>query len=129
MHDSRTVFLLDDNIKCVSGKYDIGHNSSTEEFKTAIEGIEVGDYVVVPTDTRQKMTVVRIDEINIEPDLESDVKMDWVMCKVPKQAYDATMASEKTFVDRTRVAARIRKKEQLIKDLQIDTSMKVITQQ
>ncbi len=129
MHDSRTVFLLDDNVKCVSGKYEVGHSASTEEFKTAIEGIEVGDYVVVPTNTRQKMTVVRIDEIDIEPDLESDIKMDWVMCKVPKAEYDITMASEKTFVDRTRAAARIRKKKQLITDLQIDTSMKVITQQ
>lgn len=129
MHDSRQVFLLDDNVKCVSGKYEVGHSASTEEFKTGLNGIEVGDYIVVPTDTRQKMTVVRVDEIDIEPDLESDIKMDWVMCKVPKTEYDATMASEKAFTDRNRIAIRKRKKQELIKTLEIDTSMKVITQQ
>lgn len=129
MHDSRKVFLLEDEPRCIKASYEAGDDAKTTEFKTFDTDIGVGDFIIVPTDTRHEMTVCKVTEVGVEPNLDTGAAMLWVIGKVDLSAHKATLDSEKTFVDAARSAERRRKKGQLREALLADvpTDMKVLT--
>lgn len=113
MHDSRKVFLLDTEPRCVLCSYESHEGAPRTEFKTWDTDIKVGDYVVVPTDTRHHMTVVRVEEIDVEPNLESNERMHWIVDVVDKSAFDRTANQEREFLNAARAAEKQKKKEAL----------------
>ena len=116
MHNSRKVFLLENEPRCVLGAYEAGENPPLSEFKTFDGDIGVGDLVIVQSDTRHKMTVVKIAQVDIEPNLDSGSVMHWVVGKVDVDAFNETIKSESKFLDAARRAEKARRKEQLRKD-------------
>jgi hypothetical protein len=124
MHDSRKVFLLEDEPRCIKAKYEPDVNtqkpSKGYDFKTFDETIQVDDFIVVPTDTRYGMTVVKVVEVDVEPDLDTDLYMHWVIDKVDRSVFENLLASEEGFIDAARAAERKRKKKQLKEDLLAD---------
>lgn len=129
MHDSRKVFLLETEPRCVTAAYDAGEDASTTEFKTFDLDIKTDDYVIVPTNCRHKMTVCKVHAVDVEPDLDSSAEMRWVIGVVDQSAFKATFASERQFIDAARSAERRRKKTQLREDFlaDIDDDMKVLS--
>lgn len=116
MHDSRKVFLLDDEPRCVLCTYEADtptQKASSTEFKTWDSNIKVGDYVVVPTDTRHCMTVVKVVDVDVEPNIESHAKMDWIIGTVDRHDFEAIVAQERRFLDAARSAEKARKKKEL----------------
>lgn len=128
MHDSRKVFLLENEPRCITATYEAGDNAATTEFKTFDQDVAVDDYIIVPTDTRHEMTVCKVRAVGIEPDLESSAEMLWVIGRVDRSSYKATIGSEKDFVAAARSAERSRKKKQLKEDFlaDVDANIKVI---
>ena len=119
MHDSRKVFLLDPEPRCILATYepdpDPTFSSSKPirtEFKTFDETIEVDDYIVVPTNTRHNMTVMKVVEGDVDADFESDGKIDWVVAKTSDAVYQDLLAQEKKILDVVKAAKEKRLKAQ-----------------
>ncbi len=83
MNYSTAIFLLNDKVRAVFGIYedDEGGKKTVPRklFKTLDQSIKVGDYVLVPTHTRHKMTVNKIVEVDVEPPLETSEQIDWII--------------------------------------------------
>ena len=124
MHDSRKVFLLDTEPRCILATYEKGDNAQTTEFKTWDDDIKVDDYVTVPTETRHKMTVVKVVEVDVEAILDSEAPMGWIVGVVDTTAFDETASQEKEFLEAARSAEKTRRKAQLKKDFlqDVDTT-------
>lgn len=82
-------------------------------FKTAIKDLAVGDLVVVETGTRHLMTVVRVEELNIQVDFESPTPLAWVVDKIDRTKHDRLVAAEKQTIAAIH-ASTIRKKREEI---------------
>jgi len=127
MHDSRKVFLLDEEPRCILATYEEGENASRTEFKTWDQDIQVDDFIVVPSGTRHDMTVVKVVKVDVEPNLESSHKMDWVVCKIDRAAFEDTTQREATFLNAARKAEKLRKKQQMREDFLRDVDPKAMS--
>lgn len=122
MHDSRRVFLLDPEPRCILATYEpeglAPYDSKKErkEFKTFDETIVVDDFIVVPTDTRHKMTIMKVVEVDVDPDLESSKKVDWVVAKTSNSVYQDLLAQESKILDLVNAAKKKRLKAQMKAD-------------
>jgi len=57
-------------------------------FKTMDQDIKVGDFVVVPTDTRHGMTVNKVVAVDCEVNFESEVPVHWIVGTVNPHDYE-----------------------------------------
>lgn len=128
MHDTRKVFLLDPEPKCIKAVYEAHEDATQTEFKTFDEDIKVDDYVIVPSTTRHEMTVCRVVEIDVEPDLDTSVKMDWVIGKIESSQYETILDQERQLIDAVRSAEKKRRKAQLKEDILADVDTKDMMQ-
>jgi len=119
MNYSTAIFLISDDVKCVKAIYEpLEDNSKAKSvpFKT-FENLAVGDFVVVPTDTRHKMTVVKVVEVNVEPDLDDPTPIDWVICSADPGVHKALAANEAAMIEKIQSAEKRRKREELRESL------------
>jgi predicted Mrr-cat superfamily restriction endonuclease len=124
MNYSTAVFLINSNVRAVNINYEPdkdGYKSSPKTtYKTFDKTIKVGDLVIVPSQTRYNMAVVKIVEVDVNPDLDSSTEMKWIIGKVDKDSYDEVLAKEKVAIEAIRSAERRRKIEDLRKSLILD---------
>lgn len=132
MHDSTTVFLINDDVRAVKGRYwpegqtpSRDRANEIEIFKTFDQTISVGDKVVVETDSRHKMTVVEITEVDYDINFEADKDVRWVIQKVDKPAYDALIEQEREAIATVKSAEKRRKREELKAALFADKDAKI----
>lgn len=113
MNYSTVVFLVNKNVRAIKCAYEVNDKGepcgNLTIFKSFDHSIKVGDDVVVPTETRVKRTVVRVVETDVEVDLESDVKMGWIIGPVDAAGYQMTLAKEEEAITKVK-AAELRKK-------------------
>lgn len=126
MHNSRKIFLTDKEPRCILTSYENVENAPTKEYKTYDTSIEAGDYVVIPTDTRHNMTVVKVEEVDVEADLDSDEPVSWVICKADRTEFERVTKVENTFLTGVRSAEKKRRKEQLRQDFLSDVDESAI---
>ncbi|UYO50301.1 hypothetical protein KQX64_06925 [Rhodopseudomonas palustris] len=86
-------------------------------FKTLDQDIKVGDFVLVPSNTRHKMTVNKIVEVDIDPDLESTIPMQWVIGRIDRSAFEAIAAEEQRAIDAIKAAEKTHAREELRKKM------------
>lgn len=118
MNYSTAVFLINKDVRAILTVYD---DFTTEAegkrkavmHKTLDAGIKAGDYVIVPTHTRHKMTVVKVLATDVDVDFDSDNNVEWVIGKVDKAAYDGIVAQEQQATVAIRSAEAQSKREEL----------------
>ncbi len=125
MNHSMAVFLISDQARAVLVTYEPdpdnnGRKSDRTMYKTLDQAIKVGDYVVVPTDTRHKMTVCKIVEADVEPDFDSAVELKWIVGTVNTVDFDKIKSQEGDAIAKIKSAEKRRKREELAKDLMAD---------
>lgn len=118
MNYSTAIFLISDDVRAVKATYEKWKDHEEDKkhsyiFKTLEQGLKVGDYVVVETDTRHGMTICKISEIDVEPDYDSSYDLKWVVAKVNKEAHDKLLEQEKTAIERVKKAEKTRKRKEL----------------
>ena len=122
MNYSTAVFLINKNVRAILTTYE---NCTTEAesqrkavmHKTLDPSIKAGDYVVVPTMSRHKMTAVKVFAVDVDVDFDKDAHVDWVVGKIDKTVYEATIEQEKQAIDTIRNAEANNKREELKKKL------------
>jgi len=117
MNYSSAIFLVNDDVRAVSVSYEVDKDGNGVRpfytFKTMSHDHAIGDYVVVPTTTRHGMTVARVEETDVEVDLDSTVQFKWLIDSVDKAAYDTILAAENEAIIRMKSAEKTRKQREL----------------
>jgi len=115
---STAIFLVNQNVRAIKAIYEKQEVAPHPEvprtiFKTFDPDIAVGDLLVVPTNTRHNMTVVKVVEVDVEVDLESPTLIDWVVSKISLKDYQNILSGEKEMLDLVKSAEKRRKQEAL----------------
>lgn len=113
MNNSTAIFLINDKVRAVGVTYEAADTSPITIFKTMDPSIKEDDYVVVPTDTRHKMTVCKVKHVDVEIDLDSSVQIGWVVGKVDRVNVEKIEAMEADFIRQVHAAEKNRKREEL----------------
>jgi hypothetical protein len=120
MNYSTAIFLINPKVRAIAAVYEPDTESRKAPrtiFKTFDQTLSVGDYILVPTDTRHKMTVNKVVEVDVEPDLESHTTMNWVIGVVDKVAYDDVLAQEARAIELMKAAEKTHAREELRKKM------------
>lgn len=127
MNYSTAIFLINKAVRAVRVSYDQDAKDgggkpagNLQIFKTFDPTITPGDFVIVPTDTRWNMTVCRVEEVDVEVDLEASARVGWLIGRVNRGDYDAVVAEEEAAISAIKSAEKRRKQEELIASLIAD---------
>ena len=120
MNYSSAVMLINQNIRAIKVSYDLnsqGNPVGNYTFKTLDQTIDIGDIVVVPTDSRHNFTCVRVEEIDIDVDFECTTLLKWIVGKADMAAHENILSEEKKWIDTLKAAEKRRKREELKKSM------------
>ncbi|WCD44122.1 hypothetical protein Kuura_044 [Caulobacter phage Kuura] len=116
MNLSAAIMLVNKAVRPVRVQYDpeIKYNNNPDKlFKTLDPTIKEGDLVVVPTNTRQGFTVVKVTEAGFAVDFNNNDKWDWIAAKFDKAAYDHVIDTEKQVITRVAQAQEDKARKEL----------------
>jgi hypothetical protein len=125
---SLLVFLLNDEVRGIKCEYEpVEENPKRQTyfFKTMDQSIEVGDYVVVPTNTRVGQTVVRVTEIDVDPDFDFDKPVSWIIDRVDTSNYTELLEQEEAAIKVAQSAEKRKKREELRKSMDLDKDARI----
>jgi hypothetical protein len=99
VHDTRKIFLANDNVRGILAIYEAERPDGQPQppktfFKTFDQTIKVGDYILVPTNTRHNMTVNKVVAVDVECELANQTPATWVIGKIDRRPYEQTLAKE-----------------------------------
>lgn len=120
MNYTTAVFLINKHVRAIQATYEAADNAARTTFKTLDPEIAVGDFVVVPTDTRHKMTVCKVVECDVDVDFDSSVAMTWIIGKVDRAPHELTLSQEAQAVQAIKSAELRKKREDLAKSVLAD---------
>ncbi|MNS50229.1 hypothetical protein D3C72_828710 [compost metagenome] len=124
MNYSTAIFLINSDVRAVAVSYETDHEGKGKRpfttFKTFEDDIVEGDYVVIPTGTRHDMTVARVEEVDVEIDLESSAQMHWIVDRVDTTARNKVEAQEAEAIAKIKSAEKRAKQDQLREKLLAD---------
>ena len=118
MNYSTAVMLINENIRAISTTYqpdENGYRAPRTIYKTLDPSIKPGDYVVIPTDTRHKMTVVQVDECDVDIDFEDNKEVSWIIGIINRNEHEKTLSEEKNWIELVK-KSQVRKKRMELKE-------------
>lgn len=98
MNQSTLIFLTNQNARGIMVKYDPEDTKRNRLFKTLDASIAVDDMVVIQTNTRYGMTVAKVEEVDVEVDVEMTEPVNWIVQKVDHKAWQNRKASEDAMI-------------------------------
>lgn len=98
MNYSTAIFLINNDVRAVSVSYEQDSEGKGIKpftlYKTFDPDVVVGDHVAIPTGTRHGMTVARVEEVDVEVDVDFNGTMNWLVDRVDTSQRDAIEAQE-----------------------------------
>jgi hypothetical protein len=117
MNYSTAIFLVNPAVRAVTciyqpdptpngknGYVDGAASNPRTMFKTFDKSIQVDDLVLVPSNTRFKVTVNKVIAVDVSPDFDSTVEIQWIIGKVDRAAYENTLSDEGRYIQLIRQA-------------------------
>lgn len=123
MNYSLSVFLINDNVRAIACTYEQDapdRPAGRTIFKSLDATLKAGDFVVIPTDTRHKLTVVKIVETDVDVDYDSHDQMTWIVGKVDLTDHELVLRQEAEAITSIKSAEKRKKQDELRKALIID---------
>ena len=120
MNYTTAIFLINPKVRAVMVSYEPSPSdpkvgASKTLYKSTDQELYVGDFVVVPTNTRWKSTVGRVEEVDVDYDLESSAEVQFIIARVDMLQYDLTLKMEQDMIAKIR-SAEVRKKREDLRD-------------
>lgn len=120
MNYTSAIFLVNNDVRAVSTSYEVDKITGKGigpfvVYKTFDKQLGPGDLVVVPTDTRHGYTVVRIEEVDLEVDLDSPTQLRWIVGPVGVADFKKVVAAETQVIERIK-SAEVKAKKQALAD-------------
>lgn len=117
MNYSTAIFLINSDVRAVAVSYEQdGEGKGVKpyySFKTFDPDAAPGDYVVVPTGTRHNMTVARIEDVDLDVEVDSAVDMKWLVGRVDTAAYAAVVCQEADAIAKIKSAEKRARQDEL----------------
>lgn len=117
MNYSTAIFLINSDVRAVSVSYEQDAEGKGVKpfhlFKTFDPEVAVSDFVVIPTGTRHNMTVARVEEVDIEVEVDTGVDMKWLVGRVDTAAYGVVVAQEAEAIQTIKSAEKRAKQDEL----------------
>jgi len=113
MNYSKAIFLISDKVRAVNCTYENQKGEKSYTFKTLDQTIKAEDYVIVQTDTRYKMTVCKVADIDVDFDFDDGINFKWIVGKVDKTAFDKILAQEAEATSKIKRAETFKKRKEL----------------
>ena len=117
MNYSTAIFLINKHARAVHATYEAEENAKVTTFKTLDETIRVGDFIIVPTDTRHKMTVCKVTAVDVDVDFDSTATIQWIIGKIDRDPYQQILKQEDAAVQAIKAAELRKKREDLAKSM------------
>lgn len=119
MNTSLAVFLINENVRMISVKYE-PEEHRVYHFKTMNQDIKKDDYVVIPTNTRHKMTVAQVEDVDVPFDMNSTHDFKWIIDVVDIAGHEQITKMEDEAKAAIRKAEMRKQRETLRQDLLAD---------
>lgn len=116
MNYSTAVLVMNQDARCVKTIYEPDTQSikqTREMFKTFDKSLKVGDFVVVPTDTRFNLTVCQIVEVDTDDWMDVNKEIGWVVGRVDMADSDKVKAWEASAVESLKDAEKRKRRREL----------------
>lgn len=118
----RIIFLMNSNVRAIECSYEPDNDAANIKgrrvvFKSMDKTIRPGMFVVVPSKDRWNLTIVKVTEVDVEPDIESAAKMEWIIGTFDPSQHEKTAQAEAEVIAAVKQQQRARRTEQLRKDL------------
>lgn len=113
MNLSTAVFLINDNARAIVATYEATENAPRTMFKSFDPSIKVDDYVVVPTDTRHRMTVCKVVEVDVEVDFDSPTQIAWIIGRIDLADVTQIKEQEAAAIAAIQAAEKLKKRKAL----------------
>lgn len=126
MNNSTAIFLINQNTRAIQATYEAGDKAPVELFKTLDASVQVGDLVLVETDTRHKMTVCKVSAVDVDFDIETPANVRWIISRIDASEYERLKGLEEGALAAIKSAELRRKREQLAAALVADANAKEI---
>lgn len=131
---STAVFLLNNKVRAVLGIYkpdplNAPVSAPLEKrvmFKTLDPDIKKDDIVLVPSATRHNITTFKITDVDVDVDLESPTKVEWIVGVVDRTDYDQVLAMEASAINAIKSAQTTKKRKELRETLMADVPVDTI---
>lgn len=98
MNYSTAIFLINNDVRAVSVSYEQDIEGKGIKpfvlFKTFDPEVAVGNHVAIPTGTRHGMTVARVEEVDVEVDVDYGGDMKWLVDRIDTSQRDGIEAQE-----------------------------------
>lgn len=118
MNNSTAIFLINPAVRVVKATYEDG--AAPQVFKTLDQGLKVDDLILVQTNTRHKLTVCKIVEVDVDFDPDTTENITWVFGKVDMGPITKLIEAEEAAVKRIKTKQLERKRAELARDLAAD---------
>lgn len=114
IHNSKLIFILNDATRCLALRYQPKEEGGKPTLaKTLDPSIEVDDLVVVATDTRFGFTVARVEEVDVDFDIDAHEDIKWIICPVDMEDHEKLVEQEKMAISEVKAAENARHKQAL----------------
>lgn len=117
MNYSTAIFLINGDVRAVAVSYEQDAEGKGVKpfhlFKTFDPDVAVEDFVVIPTGTRHNMTVARVEEVDVEIEVDSTADLKWLVGRVDTAAHAAVVAKEADAIAKIKSAERRAKQDEL----------------
>lgn len=124
MNYSTAIFLINPACRAILISYEpdptkpeAAKPGGSTIFKSFDPSLKKGDFVIIPTDTRWKMTVGRVEEVDVELDPDYPQQMQWIVGPVDRKPYEDLMAQEGDAIAKIKSAEKRRRREELASNL------------
>lgn len=126
MNYSTAVFLINPDARAVQCTYEKdagGQQLQSYVFKTLDKSIKKGDLVVVPTNTRHNLTVVKVETTDIDIDVDTPHDIKWIVGKVDLLTHQKLLDMEAEAIAKIKAAEMRKKREELAKTMRANTDL------
>ena len=93
--------------------YEAHDNAPRTMFKTFDKSIKIDDFVVVPTDTRHKMTVCKVVDTDVDVDFDSSTQISWIIGRIDLADVTEIKRSEEAAIQAIKQAEKLKKQREL----------------
>lgn len=121
MNYTTAVMLVNPNIRAIHVIYEAEVEGKPKQqrytYKSLDPELKEGDLVVVPTDTRHGYTVVKVVDVDVEVDFDSNIQLKWIVGKVDLHQFELVLAEEGKAISAIKASEKRKKREEIKKNL------------
>ncbi len=113
MNYSTAILIMNEQCRAIHVTYEDSEHAPRSTVKTFDKNIAVGDYVIVPTETRHNMTVCKVVEVDVDDWMDIGTTVPWVLGRIDLANAKELQAQEEQAITALKTAEKLRKRREL----------------